>query len=191
VSFARYGNHYYVFLCKDGNSFVVYSRDGENWPKETLRTIAIRAWGKPHGALLHQNALISTVNPSRLGMDDQYGIVTIIPELRAEPLVPDRPSPASGDVLKPDVREVTLSVQVHGPQTYDVAFYWADGTFLGEDKLLQEGDTARMTVRDLSPGKAYSWYAVARVATLEYCGGEPDTTSDEQHTDTFRFTVGR
>ena len=33
--------------------------------------------------------------------------------------------------------ETALSVRVHGPQSYDVAFYWEDGTFIGEDRLLR------------------------------------------------------
>jgi hypothetical protein len=78
---------------------------------------------------------------------------------------------------------------VHGPQTYDVAFYWADGTFLGEDKLLREGDTATVRVKGLAPGKPYRWYAVARGALLEYYGAEPDAASDEKRSDIFSLSV--
>ena len=44
-------------------------------------------------------------------------------------------------------------------------------------------------VSDLAPGETYKWYAIARGATVEYYGGEPDTTTDEKRTKTFSFTV--
>jgi len=67
--------------------------------------------------------------------------------------------------------------------------YWADGTFIGEDKLLREGDTAMVVAKDLDAGKSYGWYAVARGALLEYYGAEPDAASDEKRSDTVRFST--
>ena len=105
------------------------------------------------------------------------------------PATPSEPSPANGASLAAGTTETELSVKVHGKQTYDVAFYWADGTFIGEDKLLREGDKARVTVKGLTAGKTYPWYAVARGALLEYYGNEPDTMSDEKWTETFRYSI--
>jgi hypothetical protein len=92
-------------------------------------------------------------------------------------------------VLAQGTTETSLSVQVHGPQTYDVAFYWADGTFLGEDKLLRDGDTATVRATGLEAAKTYHWYAIARGALLEYYGAEPDAASDEKRSDVVSFSV--
>ena len=70
-----------------------------------------------------------------------------------------------------------------------MAFYWADGTFIGEDKLLREGDTATVPVKGLQPGKTYRWYAVARGALLEYYGAEPDAASDEKRSEVVSFSI--
>ena len=188
VSFARYGDNYYVFLCMNNNTVVYYSKDAENWEKGSERVVAEGVYFKPCGTLLHQSALIFTANPARTARDDQYGIITTIPELISAPGAPTDPSPANGGVLEVGTNETELAVKVHGPQTYDVAFYWEDGTFIAEDKLLREGDTARVNVTDLAGGKTYKWYAVARGALLEYYGCEPDKTSDEKRSDAFGFT---
>jgi hypothetical protein len=66
---------------------------------------------------------------------------------------------------------------------------WADGTFIGEDKLLREGDTATVVAKGLEAGKSYAWYAVARGALLEYYGAEPDAASDEKRSDAVRFST--
>lgn len=146
-------------------------------------------WMKPHGTLLHQNALIFTVAADIDYHDDQLGIIVVVPELVAGCQTPTQPAPADGSMLPPGTKETALSVQVHGPQTYDVAFYWADGTFIGEDKLLREGDTATVVAKGLDAGKSYRWYAVARGALLEYSGGEPDAASDEKRSDVVSFSI--
>ena len=192
VSFGRYGDNYYVILSKDCNTMIYYSQDGENWAewqKELKRVVAPGMWMRPHGTLLHQSALILTVCPSARYVEEQYGVIALVPEMISHPGKPTDPCPACGDRVKEAASEVELAVTVHGPQTYDVAFYWADGTFIGEDKLLQEGDIARVSVSGLSAGK-HEWYVVARGALFEYCGAEPDTASDEQWSDVCGFTVG-
>jgi hypothetical protein len=72
-----------------------------------------------------------------------------------------------------------------------VAFYWAEGTFIGEDKLLREGNTATVRVKGLEPGKSYRWYAVARGALVEYYGAEPDAASDEKRSELVGFFVAK
>lgn len=190
-SFARYGDNYYVFLSMDNNTVVYYSKDAEKWDKGNGRVVATGMSMKPHGTLLHQNALIFTVNPNRLYLEEQYGIITLIPELVSSPDAPREPSLANQAVLPKGTTETELSVKTHGPQTYDVAFYWDDGRYIGEDKLLREGDTARIRVAGLESGRTYRWYAVCRGALLEYYGCEPDTTSDEKWSEVFSFSIGK
>ena len=191
ISFARYGDNYYVFVCANENTYVYFTRDLENWRTnnsfDRIR-VAEGMWARPHGTLLHQNALLFTVASGlEANYDEQYGIIAVVPEMISHPETPTEPSPANGASLPAGTAE--LSVKVHGKQTYDVAFYREDGTFIGEDKLLREGDTARFSVKGLEAGKTYKWYAIARGALLEYYGCEPDTTSDEKWTDVFVFTV--
>jgi hypothetical protein len=188
-SFARYGDNYYVFLSMDNNTVIYYSKDAEKWDKSNGRVVATGMSMKPHGTLLHQNALIFTVNPNRLYLEEQYGIITLIPELVSSPGVPTEPSPAKQAVLQAGTTETELTVKTHGRQTYDVAFYWDDGRYIGEDKLLREGDTARIRVAGLESGRTYRWYAVCRGALLEYYGCEPDTTNDEEWSEVFSFGI--
>ena len=75
-------------------------------------------------------------------IDEQLGIVAPVPEMMSHPETPSEASPANGAALAAGTTQTELSVKVHGKQTYDVAFYWADGEFIGEDKLLREGDKA-------------------------------------------------
>lgn len=191
VSFARYGDNYYVFVSANGNSQIHFTRDLEKFPKgeHASRTVAVGMGTKPHGTLLHQGALIFTVASCIDYVDEQVGIVVPVPEMMSHPETPSEPLPANGAALSAGTTETELSVKVHGKQTYDVAFYWADGTLIGEDELLREGDKARITVKGLTAGKTYQWYAVARGALLEYYGNEPDTTSDEKWTETFRYSI--
>lgn len=189
-AFARYGDNYYVFLSHENSTVIYYSKDAENWDKNTRRSLSPGVSMKPHGTLLHQSALIFTANKNESYIDDQYGFIAIIPELLSKPETPTAPSPENGARLNGKAGEINLAVKVHGPQTYDVAFYWEDGTFIGEDKLLREGDLAQVTVKGLAAGKTYEWYAVARGALLEYYGNEPDTVSDEVWTKTRSFKVG-
>jgi len=191
VSFARYGDNYYVFLSAGNDSYVYLTRDLEKWTVDHVRRtrVAKGMWMKPHGTLLHQSALIFTVAADIDYHDDQYGIVVVVPEMVAGCRPPTPPAPASGAAIPKGTTETALSVQVHGPQSYDVAFYWADGTFLGEDKLRREGDTATVPVKGLKPGKTYRWYAVARGALLEYSGAEPDAASDEKRSELVSLSI--
>ncbi len=191
VSFARYGDNYYVFLSAGNDSFVYLTRDLEKWTVDHIRKtrVARGMWMKPHGTLLHQSALIFTVAADMDYHDDQYGIIVVVPEMVSEVQTPTQPSPANGTALPSGTTSTTLSVRVHGPQTYDVAFYRVDDTFIGEDKLLREGDTATVSVKGLEPGKPYRWYAVARGALLEYYGSEPDAASDEKRSDVISFSI--
>jgi hypothetical protein len=191
VSLARYGDNYYVFLSAGNDSYAYLTRDLEQWTVDHIRKtrVAKGMWMKPHGTLLHQSALIFTVAADIDYHDDQVGIIVVVPEMVAGCQTPTQPAPANGSTLPRGTKETALSVQVHGPQTYDVAFYWADGTFIGEDKLLRAGDTAMVRARGLDGGKSYRWYAVARGALLEYYGAEPDAASDEQRSDVVSFSV--
>jgi hypothetical protein len=193
VSFARYGDNYYVFLSAGNDSYVQFTTNLEEWVTDGVnrKRVARDAWMKPHGTLLHQSALIMTVAADLDYLDEQYGIIIVVPEMIAHPEPPTGPLPVAGAQLPAGVNEAELSVTVHGPQTYDVAFYWEDGTFIGEDKLLREGERARVTVANLTPGKTYTWYAVARGALLEYYGCEPDTTSDEQWSEASSFRTSK
>lgn len=191
VSFARYADNYYVFLSAGNDSFVYLTRDLEKWTMDYLHKtrVARGMWMKPHGTLLHQSALIFTVAADIDYHDDQYGIIVVVPELVAGCQAPAQPVPANGVALPKGTTGTELSVQVRGRQTYDVAFYWADGTFLGESKLLREGDRATVRVTGLVPGKTYRWYAVARGALLEYYGSEPEAASDEKRSQEVGFSI--
>jgi len=194
VSFARYGDNYYVFLSAGYDSYIYFTRDLENWkwdhtvPANRTR-VAKEKWMKPHGTLLHQNALIFTVAGDLDYHDDQFGIIVVVPEMVAHCREPTHPAPSDGTELPPGTHETALSVSVHGPQSYDVAFYWEDGNFIGEDKFLRDGDTATVRVTGLEPGRTYRWYALSRGALLEYSGAEPETTSDQQRSDAVSFSV--
>lgn len=191
VSLARYGDNYYVFLSAGNDSFVYLTRDLEKWTVDHVRKtrVAKGMWMKPHGTLLHQSALVFTVAADMDYHDDQVGIIVVVPEMVAGCQTPTHALPANLSTLPKGTIETDLSVRVHGPQTYDVAFYWADGTFLGEDKLLREGDAATLHVKGLERGKSYRWYAVARGALLEYYGGEPDAASDERRSGESAFVI--
>jgi hypothetical protein len=194
-SFARYGDNYYVFVSANKKTLVYFTRDLEDFPKYQhpggfslySRIVADGMWARPHGTLLHQSALIFVVAADLDYIDEEYGVIVVVPEMLSHPETPTDPSPGSGASLPAGT--VELTVKVHGPQTYDVAFYWEDGTFIGEDKLLREGDTAKVKLASLEAGKDYKWYAVARGALLEYYGCEPDTTSDEKWTEVFSFRI--
>jgi hypothetical protein len=188
ISFARYGDNFYAFLTdSNGNPTIYNSTDGINWAnKQVVMPVSGIVY---HGTLLHQSALISTM--SDVGTGDpglQYGIITIVPEMLSNPSTPSDPYPGSGAVLPRGTTTTTLEVTVHGSQTYNVAFYWANGTFIGEDRLLREGDRAHLHV-SIAGGSAYGWFAISRGATFEYCGNEPMTTSDEEHTSTYTFNI--
>jgi hypothetical protein len=188
ISFARYGDNYYIFLTdSNGNPTIYNSTDGINWAnKQVVLSISGLVY---HGTLLHQSALISTM--SDVGTGDpglQYGIITVVPEMLSSPSTSSNPYPVDGIVLPQGTSTTTLEVTVHGGQTYNVAFYWANGTFIGEDRILKEGDAARVQVAT-APGGAYGWCAITRGTTFEYCGNEPQTTSDEKRTSTYTFTV--
>jgi hypothetical protein len=196
VSFARYGDSYYVFLSAGNDSYIYFTRDLENWkwdhtvPANRTR-VAKGHWMKPHGTLLHPSALIFTVAADLGYHDDQYGIIVVVPQMVAGCQTPTQASPDHGAELAKGTTETVLSVKVHGQQTYDVAFYWEDGTFIGEDKLLRAGDTATVRAKGLEPRKTYRWYAVARGALLEYYGAEPDATGDEKRTNVMSFSIAR
>jgi hypothetical protein len=191
VSFARYGDNYYAFLSAGYDSYAYFTRDLEKWTTNNYERskVAKGMWMKPHGTLLHQSALIFTVAGDLDFHDDQYGIIVVVPEMVAGCQSPTEPLPTAGAALPKGTTETALSVRVHGPQAYDVAFYWEDGTFIGEDKLLREGDTATLRATGLQPGRTYRWYAVARGALLEYYGAEPDAASDEKRSPTLGFSV--
>ncbi len=191
VSFARYGDNYHVFLSVGNDTYVCSTRNLEKWTLDPVhQTRVVKGmFLKPHGTLLHQSALIFTVAADLGYHDDQYGIIVVVPEMVADCQSPTQPSPANDAQIPKGTTAADLSVQVHGPQTYDVAFYWADGTFVGEDKLLRDGDTARVRATGIVPGKTYRWYAVARGAQLEYSGAEPDDASDEKRSAVFTFSV--
>ena len=153
VSFARYGDNYYVFVSADGNTRIYFTRDLETFPGKLPKDGCCRHVAEPprHApaskceasrCALHQSALIFTVAAGMDYIDEQLGIVAPVPEMMSHPETPSEASPANGAALAAGTTQTELSVKVHGKQTYDVAFYWADGAFIGEDKLLREGDKA-------------------------------------------------
>jgi len=186
TSLAKYGNNYYVFLVNGGDAVCYHSTDGENWSD---RQKIMDHTMMHHGCLLHQGALISTANRDNAYHDEQYAGILVVPEMISYPGKPTDPSPADETVFDCDTTSTFLNVTVHGNQTYDVAFYWANGTFIGEDKLLEDGDIASVEAAGLIFGRTYEWYAVSRGATLEYTGGEPESTSDENWSKTWSFDI--
>ncbi|MBX7257382.1 MAG: hypothetical protein K1Y02_13545 [Candidatus Hydrogenedentes bacterium] len=190
VSFARYGDNYDVFLSVGNDTYICATQNLEKWSLEPTRYIRVAegAYLKPHGTLLHPSALIFTVAADLGYHDDQYGIVVVVPEMISRAETPTNPTPSDGTTLPQGTGKTALSVQVHGPQTYDVAFYWEDGAYIGEDKLLREGDIATIQADGLQSGKEYRWYAVARGALLEYTGAEPDVTADEKRSEVSSFS---
>jgi ketosteroid isomerase-like protein len=197
-SFARYGNNFYIFLIDSAGDVVVYnSTDGVTWGnKQTL--YAPSSYMVAQGYAVDQKTLVWTASDGsqykrsslgHYGVGDQYGGVKIIPEMQANPTKPSVSYPSSGTIFPSGTSATELRVVVHGSQTYDVAFYWANGTFIGEDKLLSEGELARVTVEGLSDGSTNQWYAVARGATYGFWGGQLSTTSDQSVSDTWSFTV--
>ena len=198
-SFARYGDNYYIFVTDDTSVHAYYSTDGENWRKDSKLTLVdgytgtVGTWSWPlkaHGTLLHQGALITTAfgPPGNSYEGDQYGYITPVPEMLAKPEMPSNSSPAEGETRRAGTSQITLSVDVAGPQTYDVAFYWENDVFIGVDQLLKSGDTARVKVQGLKAGTTCRWYAVSRGASFEYLG-EPDSTSDEVRTKLHSFRI--
>ena len=188
TSFARYGNNFYIFV-RDGNGdAVVYnSTDMESWGNKQVIDNSINYW-MPHGTMLHQSALICVASSTPY-VADQYGMILPISEMLANPDKPTSPYPANDSDLPVGTTTAYLNVTVHGDQVYDVAFYWANGTFIGEDKLLEEGDIASLQISGLQNNTNYEWYAVARGTIDEYIGREPLATSDQNRTETFSFKV--
>jgi hypothetical protein len=193
-AFIRYGDNFYLILNIGGTTIACYnSTDGEHWGNKQI--IHEGDWYVPHGVMIDQSHILWT--DSALGYfpgtgltGKEFGGVFEIPEMIAGPGKPSGPNPSNGAIFPEGTNTTTLKVMVHGDQTYDVAFYWANGSFIGEEKLLQEGDMASANVSGLSDDEAYSWYAIARGTTYGYWGHEPRTTSDENRSDTFSFTVG-
>jgi hypothetical protein len=204
VSFARYGDNYYTFVTRGKDAWAYYTTDLENWEQKHPLPVRLTEgkWARPCGTMLHQSALVTTVAGDLSGYyDEQWGIITVVPEMISHPEQPTAPAPADGAELSGE--GVELSVTVQGPQAYDVSFYLravdpdevvpikhTRDAYVGTDMLLREGETARLQVDGLEPGRQYEWYAVVRGALLEYYGAEPDTTSDEVRTDVFTFSVG-
>ena len=197
-SFARYGDNFYIFLIDTAGDVVIYnSTDGVTWAnKQVLYNPS--SYFCAQGYAVDQETLVWTASDTyqwgrsdrgHYGVGDQYGGVYLIPEMRADPSSPTLVGPLNGETLTSGTTTTQLQVTAHGAQTYDVAFYWANGTFVGEDKLLTEGGTATVTVSGLSDGRTYEWYAIARGATYGYWGGEPASTSDEQTSDAWTFQV--
>ena len=187
MSFAQYGKNYYIFVTEGGGQAVIYnSTDGENWAN---RQVLFTGHIVHHGTLLHQSVLISTHSGTG-DPSDQYGIITTIPEMISDPGKPNNEYPPHETIFDLGTTSTSLKVMVHGGQMYDVAFYWENGTYIGEDKLLEEGDIARVNVNGLVDNNVYKWYAVCRGATGKYDGSEPLSTSDENVTNIFKFSVG-
>ncbi|MCM8761905.1 MAG: hypothetical protein NC929_01115, partial [Candidatus Omnitrophica bacterium] len=56
VSFARYGDNYYVFLSEGRDTYIYFTRDLEDWKYDhrTRQRVAKGMWCKPNGTLLNQ-----------------------------------------------------------------------------------------------------------------------------------------
>ena len=193
--FVRYGDNFYLIVNQYGEDISCWnSTDGEHWGN--LQTIHSGTWYVPRAIMLDQSHLLWTASdidwiyPDPMRTGEIYGGVYSIPELIANPGMPSNPYPLNGALLPEGTLSTRLQVTVHGTQTYDVAFYWANGTFIGEDKLLQEGETATVEVSGLREGELYSWYAISRGTTYGYWGHEPRTTTDENRSDIFVFALG-
>jgi len=185
INFVRYGDNIYLVLLDETDYHVLLynSTDGRNW------TYAAEIYDQPSMipciSMLSQTALLWAT--SNQGTGQIAAGVYFIPEMLANPGTPTNPYPEHGStILLGD--KIRLNVTVHGAQTYDVAFYWANGTFIGEDKLLREGEVASIEVTGLGNG-TYSWYAIERGTTYDYWGNEPDTTTDEARSPTWSFEI--
>jgi hypothetical protein len=194
-NFVRYGDNFYLIVNQDGEDISCWnSTDGEHWGN--LQTIHSGTWYVPRAIMLDQSHLLWTASdinwiyPDPMRTGKIYGGVYKIPEMIATPGKPSNPYPLNGALLPEGTLSTRLQVTVHGSQTYDVAFYWANGTFIDENKLLREGETASVEVSGLKKGELYSWYAISRGTTYEYWGHEPRTTSDENRSDVFVFALG-
>jgi len=194
LSLARYGNNFYVFLVDvSGNAVAYYSSDMEHWgPNITIlpRAQVGSDCTLHHGTILHQTALISATGQLDPYSGPVWGVITVVPEMLSNPAVPTDLYPDDYEVLPLGTTSTKLQAKVHGSQVYDVAFYWENGTLIGVDRLLQEGNIASIDVSGLVSGINYKWYAVARGAGYDFTGAEPSPTSDEQRTETYSFTVG-
>jgi hypothetical protein len=189
LSLTRYGNNFYIFLIAPNSDAVTYpSTDMETWG--SMITVDNAAdYVLHHGTMLHQGALISAAGQLDPYTGPVWGFITPVPEMLAYPGEPNDPYPQNGAVIPEGTTDITLSVIVHGDQVYDVAFYWGDGTFIGEDRLLEEGDEASIDVNGLSYGETYQWYAISRGARYDYTASEPMTTSDESWSEIFSFVI--
>jgi hypothetical protein len=192
-SFVRYGDNFYMIVNVGGSDISCYnSSDGEHWGN--LQTIHTGDWYAPSGTMLDQSHILWTASglpyyPGTVRTGPEYGGVFKISDMIAYPGKPSNLYPFDGASLPEGTHSTRLQVTVHGSQTYDVAFYWANGTFIGEDKLLREGEIASFDVFGLRDGQTYQWHAVARGTTYGYWGNEPSSTSDENQSDTYAFAV--
>jgi sucrose-6-phosphate hydrolase SacC (GH32 family) len=189
--FVRYGDNVLFVLVNETNNHVVLynSTDGKTWTYMT--EIYSQGAMVPTMAMLSQTTILWAA--ADLGTGNVVGGISFVPEMLAYPQTPTNPYPGNNTTITQPETKVRLNVTVHGTQAYDVAFYWANGTFIGEDKLLREGEVATCEVSDLRDGLTYSWYAVTRGTTYDYWGNEPDTTTDEARsaTYTFMFLTGK
>jgi hypothetical protein len=186
MSFVRYGDSI-LFVLLDGtdNHIVLYnSTDGKTWTYMT--EIYNQSAMVPSISMLNQKAILWAA--SDIGTANLVAGMSFIPEMLAYPQTPTNPYPGNNTIITQAETKVRLNVTVHGTQTYDVAFYWANGTFIGEDKLLREGEVATCEVSGLRDGLTYSWFAMARGTTYDYWGNEPDATTDETVSATYSFT---
>jgi hypothetical protein len=194
LSLTRYGNNFYIFLvAPNGDAVAYYSSDMEHWGnKITVKTAASQGSEcvLHHGAMLHQSALLSAMGQLDPYTGPVWGVITVVPEMMSNPGIPNNPQPFNDEILPMGTTSTRLQVRVHGSQVYDVAFYRENGSLIGVDRLLQEGDTASLDVSGLVNGETHEWYAIARGATYDYTGAEPASTSDEERSPVYSFTVG-
>ncbi|MBE3120784.1 MAG: DUF2341 domain-containing protein, partial [Thermoplasmata archaeon] len=191
LSFARYGNTYYMIHIRTMSSADVVidrSTNGKTWSgRQTVYSHPDTLWFS-NAVMVDQESILWSAKQNGPTVDDVEGGVFYVSKMLAYPGRSSDPYPLNGAKFNLGTTTTFLNVTVHGNQTYDVAFYWINGTYIGMDRLLQEGDIASIKVSGLIDGNTYQWYAITRGATYDWIG-EPDTTSDENRSDTWFFNI--
>ena len=147
VSFKRYGDTYFM-ITYDGTYGISLrtSSDGVSWGnRQTIYDGNPSGYYGPNLLILDEDTILwtatekNTVDSWGFGWREHFGSTFDIAALDAGSGKPDSPDPVNNSVLPPETHSVYLNVTAHGSETMDVAFYWANGTFIGVDKLVNDG----------------------------------------------------
>jgi hypothetical protein len=186
LSIARYGRSRYYLFFDSSHALIYESKDAYNW---SLYDWYPAGDNIHHGCLINPNCIISTYAQAP-DPGPQYASFTDIPIMNSNPNKCDTPYPPHNTNLSKGTNSTSLTAIVHGNQTYDISFYWENGTFIGKDILLEEGDIAHISVDSLSDGGRYGWYTISRGTAVDrWRPNEPLTTADEKKSDIFYFNI--